>query len=124
MDSDREHKSASLNRQLITWVIGLFLTAFFLVEGVVIYDRRDSVFGIVDHLFDFHINEDAIRNEHEKRNREETDHKRQDKNRETWSKDVRDWYKSPPAFEGNGPMSDDSRSGTEERGTVGQSDRD
>lgn len=96
----------SENRSLIHWIVAIFSVAVLLVAGVMAHDRGIEL-AIVDHLFDFHINEHAVRDELDRMTQEK--HDKEQKTKE-WVNDIR-WER-------------DSESGSNDVGTVGPPDRD
>lgn len=94
----------SENKKLIYWLTAIFGCTFLLIFGVVAYDRQ---LAIVDHLFDFHINEHAVREELSRMSEEKQ--QKEARTRE-WVNDIRCWGR------------DDSSD--KDRGTIGPPDRD
>ena len=98
----------SENRQLLYWLASIFTGAFLLVTFVVAHDRQIDK-CIVDHLFHFHIDDHAVREELDRMTQEKRD--RESRTKE-WVNDIRCWKDRD---------SDDYGS---DIGTVGPPDRD
>lgn len=94
----------SYNKLLAWLVAGLFSLSILMVGGVIAQDRL----AIVDHLFDFHLNEEAIRQEVEDR---ETARKEKDARINAWVNEIRG-------------STDRGDYANDDRGTTGPPDRD
>lgn len=92
------------NKLLIKTVCAIFCCAFLLVAAVI---ASDNV-GMVEHVFDFHLNEEACREEAQ-RGKEER--KEREARTEQWCRDIR-WEND------RGDYAND------DRGTIGPPDRD
>lgn len=89
--------------KLLGWIVaGLLSFTFLLVTAVIAEDRL----GIIEHVFDFHLNEEACIQDAERANAERKDSER--RHRE-WADDVR-WS--------------NDRSYNDQHGTTGPPDRD
>lgn len=103
-----------LNKQLLWWMGGIFGSSTLLVIGVVAHDRQIDK-CIVDHLFDFHLDSDHVKEEAAKDKFNKECEKRSEKEaaarRQAWADEVRSWY------------NDNDRSHNE-RGTLCPPDRD
>jgi hypothetical protein len=69
--------------KILGWTVaGIFSLTALLIACVIAEDRV----GVVDHLFDFHLNEEGCREEAERANR---DRKNSERRQNEWANDVR-----------------------------------
>jgi hypothetical protein len=97
----------SENKKLIYWILGIFSATFLLIVGVMAHDRGIDI-AIVDHLFHFHVDEHAIREELDRMTHEKAD---KDARREEWVNDIRGCWRDNDDY-------------GRDVGTVGPPDRD
>jgi hypothetical protein len=68
-------KSPRQELTLVSWMAILFGFSALLIVGVMAYDRRDE-FAFIDHMVDFHFNEEAVREACEREAAEAKDRER------------------------------------------------